>query len=190
MKLSFHGAARSVTGSRHMLDTPGFQVLLDCGLFQGRREESVWQNRNLGFDPKSVGAVLLSHAHIDHSGALPVLPQHGFTGTVYATRATVDLTGIMLEDSARIQESDCRYVNKTERRGRRNCIRPYYDSTDVRKIMKRVEGTRYGDQIKIAPRVMATFYDAGHILGSAAIRVKYTARGNTTTVLFSGDLGR
>jgi len=173
-----------------MLDTPGFRVLMDCGLFQGRREESVRQNRNLGFDPKSVGAVLLSHAHIDHSGALPVLPQHGFTGTVYATRATADLTSIMLEDSARVQESDCRYVNKTERRGRRNCIRPYYDSTDVRKIMKRVEGARYGDQIKMAPRVMATFFDAGHILGSAAIRIKYTARGNTTTVLFSGDLGR
>jgi len=173
-----------------MLDTPGYRVLFDCGLFQGRREESLRQNRNLGFDPKSVGAVLLSHAHIDHSGALPVLPQHGFAGSIYATRATADLTGIMLEDSARVQESDCRYVNKTERRGRRNCIRPYYDSTDVRKIMKQVEGTRYGDPIKLAPRVMATFYDAGHILGSAAIRVKYTARGNTTTVLFSGDLGR
>jgi len=173
-----------------MLNMPGFGLLFDCGLFQGRREESVRQNRDLGFDPKSVGAVLLSHAHIDHSGALPVLPRHGFAGSVYATRATADLTSIMLEDSARVQESDCLYVNKSEHRRRRNCIRPFYDSADVKHILKRFEGIRYGDQIKLAPRVSAAFYDAGHILGSAAIRVKYTARGNTTTVLFSGDLGR
>ncbi|MBH0191520.1 MAG: MBL fold metallo-hydrolase, partial [Nitrospira sp.] len=190
MKLSFYGAARSVTGSRHMLEMPGFRLLFDCGLFQGRREEAVQQNRDLGFDPKSLGAVLLSHAHIDHSGALPVLPQHGFAGKVYVTRATADLAGIMLEDSARVQESDCRYVNKREKRGRTTCIRPFYNSDDVRKILKRFEGERYGDQLKIAPRVMASFHDAGHILGSAAVRVKYTARGNSTTVLFSGDLGR
>jgi metallo-beta-lactamase family protein len=190
MKLSFHGAARSVTGSRHMLEMPGFRLLLDCGLFQGRREEAVRQNRDLGFDPKSIGAVMLSHAHIDHSGALPVLPRHGFAGKVHVTRATADLAGIMLEDSARVQESDCRYVNKQERRGGRACVRPFYDGEDVRKIIKRFEGARYGDQIKIAPRVTASFHDAGHILGSAAIRVKYTARGNTATVLFSGDLGR
>lgn len=190
MKVSFYGAARSVTGSRHLLEVPGLRLLMDCGLFQGRREETVRQNRDLGFDPKSLGAVLLSHAHIDHSGALPVLPQQGFSGKVYATRATADLAGIMLEDSARVQESDCRFVNKREQRGRRRCVRPFYDSSDVRKILKQFEGTRYGDQVKIGPRVTASFHDAGHILGSAAIRVKYTARGNTTTVLFSGDLGR
>jgi len=190
MKLSFYGAARSVTGSRHMLDMPGFRLLFDCGMFQGRREEAAQQNRHLGFDPKSVSAVLLSHAHIDHSGALPVLPQHGFSGKVYVTRATADLAGIMLEDSARIQQNDCRYVNKKEKRGRTTCIRPIYNSDDVRKILKRFEGERYGNQINIAPRVTASFHDAGHILGSAAIRVKYKARGHTTTVLFSGDLGR
>jgi metallo-beta-lactamase family protein len=173
-----------------MVEIPGFRLLLDCGLFQGRREEAVRRNRDLGFDPRSVGAVLLSHAHIDHSGALPVLPKHGFSGKVYATRATADLAGIMLEDSARVQESDCRYVNKQERRGGKACVRPFYDSDDVRKIMRRFEGGRYGDQLRIAPRVTASFHDAGHILGSAAIRVKYTARGSTTTVLFSGDLGR
>ncbi|MDH5625491.1 MAG: MBL fold metallo-hydrolase [Nitrospira sp.] len=190
MKLSFYGAARSVTGSRHMLDMPGFRLLFDCGMFQGRREEAAQQNRDLGFDPKSVSAVLLSHAHIDHSGALPVLPQHGFSGKVYVTRATADLAGIMLEDSARIQQNDCRYVNKKEKRGRTTCIRPIYNSDDVRKILKRFEGERYGNQINIAPRVTASFHDAGHILGSAAIRVKYKAKGHTTTVLFSGDLGR
>jgi metallo-beta-lactamase family protein len=173
-----------------MLEVPGFRLLLDCGLFQGRREEAVRQNQELGFDPKSVGAVMLSHAHIDHSGALPVLPRDGFSGKVHVTRATADLAGIMLEDSARIQESDCRYVNKQERRGGKACVRPFYDGDDVRKIIRRFEGARYGDQVKVAPRVTASFHDAGHILGSAAIRVKYTARGNTATVLFSGDLGR
>ena len=190
MNLSFYGAARSVTGSRHMLEVPGFSVLLDCGLFQGRRDEAFRRNRDLGFDPKSVGAVLLSHAHIDHSGALPVLPRYGFSGKVYLTRASTDLTTIMLEDSARVQESDCRYVNKKERRGRRTGVRPVYDSNDVGKIVRRFEGVRYGDALKIAPRLTASFHDAGHILGSAAIRIKYTAKGNTTTVLFSGDLGR
>jgi metallo-beta-lactamase family protein len=190
MKLSFHGAARSVTGSRHLLEVPGFRLLLDCGLFQGRREEAARQNRNFGFEPKSLGAILLSHAHIDHSGALPVLPRQGFSGKVYLTRASADLAGIMLEDSARVQESDCRYVNKQERRRGKTCIQPFYDGDDVRKIVRRFEGGRYGDQLKIAPRVTASFHDAGHILGSAAVRVKYAARGNTTTVLFSGDLGR
>lgn len=190
MKLSFYGAARSVTGSRHLLEAPGFRLMFDCGMFQGRRQEAFRKNQDLGFDPKSLGAVLLSHAHIDHSGALPVLPGQGFSGKVYLTRASADLAGIMLEDSARVQESDCRYVNKQERRRGKTCVQPIYDADDVRKIVKRFEGTRYGDQVKIAPRLTASFHDAGHILGSAAVRVKYTARGNTTTVLFSGDLGR
>ena len=142
MKFSFHGAARSVTGSRHLMEVPGFKLLLDCGLFQGRREEAVRQNRDLGVDLKSLGAVLLSHAHIDHSGALPVLPRQGFSGKVYLTRASADLTSIMLEDSARVQESDCRYVNKQEIRGGRACVRPFYDSNDVRKIVRRFEGVR------------------------------------------------
>ncbi len=190
MKFSFYGAARSVTGSRHLLEVPGFRLLFDCGLFQGRREEAVRRNRDLGFEPKSVAAVLLSHAHIDHSGILPVLPRQGFSGKVYLTRASADLAGIMLEDSARVQENDCRYVNKQEKRRGKTCIHPFYDGDDVKKIAKRFEGSRYGEQLKIAPRVTASFHDAGHILGSAAVRVKYTARGNTTTVLFSGDLGR
>ena len=190
MKLSFHGAARSVTGSRHLLETPGCRLLLDCGMFQGRREEADRQNRHLGFDPKSLSAVLLSHAHIDHSGALPVLAQQRFSGKVHLTRATADLAAIMLQDAARIQESDCLYVNKKERRRGKKCVAPLFDSDDVQAITRRFVGTRYHDSIKIAPRVTVSFHDAGHILGSAAIRVKYTARGNSTTVLFSGDLGR
>ena len=190
MNLSFHGAARSVTGSRHMLEIPGFRLLLDCGLFQGRRDEAFRRNHDLGFDPKAVGAVLLSHAHIDHSGALPVLPRYGFSGKVFVTRASADLATIMLEDSARVQESDCGYVNKQERRDKKTRVHPLYDGNDVRTIARRFQGVRYGDTSKIAPRITASFHDAGHILGSAAIRLKYTAKGNTTTVLFSGDLGR
>ncbi len=190
MIISFHGAARSVTGSRHLIQTPGCLVLLDCGLFQGRRQEADRRNRVLGFDPKAVDAVLLSHAHIDHSGALPVLAKHGFAGKVHVTPATGDLTKVMLEDSARIQESDCAYVNKQEGRKGRLCLRPFYDIDDVRAIVRRFRGTRYGDAIKVGPRMSASFHEAGHILGSAAIRLTYAARGNTTTVLFTGDLGR
>ncbi|MDH4188506.1 MAG: MBL fold metallo-hydrolase, partial [Nitrospira sp.] len=190
MKISFHGAARSVTGSRHLVEMPGCKLLLDCGLFQGRREEALRQNQSLGFDPHSVNTVLLSHAHVDHSGALPMLQKHGFTGKVHLTRATADLTALMLEDSAHVQVSDCMYVNKKEQRRGRSCVRPLYNGDDVRKLVRRFEGARYGDLLKVSPRVTASFHDAGHILGSAAIRVKYTARGNTTSLLFSGDLGR
>lgn len=190
MKLSFYGAARSVTGSRHLLETPSCRLLLDCGMFQGRREEAAIQNRDLGFDPKALSAVLLSHAHIDHSGALPMLAKQRFSGKVHLTRPTADLAAVMLQDAARIQENDCRYINKQERRRGKKCAQPLFDSDDVESIGRRFVGARYHDSIKIAPRVTATFQDAGHILGSAAVRVKYTARGNTTTVLFSGDLGR
>ena len=190
MKISFHGAARSVTGSRHLLEMPGSQVLLDCGLFQGPRQEADRQNRFLGFDPRAIQAVLLSHAHIDHSGALPVLGQHQFRGDVHMTRATADLTAVMLEDSARLQENDCAYLNRKENRRGRKCLKPFYDAREARAIIRRFVGARYEDKIKVTPRLTATFHDVGHILGSASIRLKYTARGNSTTILFSGDLGR
>jgi metallo-beta-lactamase family protein len=190
MKVSFHGAARSVTGSRHLIETSSCRLLLDCGLFQGRRDEAAHHNHDLGFDPKSLSAVCLSHAHIDHSGALPVLARYGFSGKVHLTRATADLAAIMLQDAARIQANDCSYVNKKERRRGKHCVRPFFNADDVRTITHRFEGAHYQDVLKLTPRVTVSFHDAGHILGSAAIRVKYTTRGNTTTVLFSGDLGR
>ncbi len=190
MKLSFHGAARSVTGSRHLIETSSTRLLLDCGMFQGRREEAARLNHHLGFDPKALSAVVLSHAHIDHSGALPVLARHGFSGKVHLTRASADLVRIMLEDAARIQKSDCAYVNRKERRRGKGCVRPFFDGEDVESIARRFVGARYLDKVKVDSRTTVTFHDAGHILGSAAIRVKYTARGQTKTVLFSGDLGR
>ncbi|MEW6545166.1 MAG: MBL fold metallo-hydrolase [Nitrospirota bacterium] len=190
MKISFHGAARSVTGSRHLIQAGGARILLDCGLFQGRREESDRHNRYLGFEPRSLDAVLLSHAHIDHSGALPVLARHGFGGRVHVTRATGDLAAVMLEDAARIQESDCAYINRKEGRRGKQCRRPYYDLDDVQALTSRFSGVRYDDPFTVRPRVNASFHDAGHILGSAAIRLSVTAGGSTTTVLFTGDLGR
>ncbi len=190
MKISFHGAARSVTGSRHLVQAGGTQVLLDCGLFQGRRQEADRRNRNLGFDPKSVDAVLLSHAHIDHSGALPALAKYGFSGKVHGTSATADLTEMMLADSARIQESDCEYVNKHERRRGKDCRRPLYDSDDVRDIVRRFTSVRYDEVLSVRPRLKASFHDAGHILGSAAVRLMATGGGSTKTLLFTGDLGR
>ncbi|MFM8552036.1 MAG: MBL fold metallo-hydrolase RNA specificity domain-containing protein [Nitrospiraceae bacterium] len=190
MKIAFHGAARSVTGSRHLIQAGGSNILLDCGLFQGRRQEADRQNRNLGFDPKSVNTVLLSHAHIDHSGALPALAKYGFSGKVHGTNATGDLTEMMLADSAHLQESDCTYVNKKERRKGKACRRPFYDSDDVRDVVRRFVGARYGEVVQIWPRFKASFHDAGHILGSAAVRLMATAGGTTKTILFTGDLGR
>jgi metallo-beta-lactamase family protein len=190
MKISFHGAAKSVTGSRHLVEAGGARVLLDCGMFQGRRQEAEHHNRNLGFDPKSLDAVLLSHAHVDHSGALPSLAKFGFSGKVHLTRGTADLAGLLLEDSARIQESDCAYVNRREDRRGRRCTRPFFDSDDVRAITRRFVGACYDDPVTVRPRVRATFHDAGHILGSAAVRVTVSGRGAKTTVLFTGDLGR
>ncbi len=190
MKISFYGAARSVTGSRHVIDAGGTRLLLDCGLFQGRRQESDRLNRRLGFDPKSIDAVLLSHAHVDHSGALPVLAKGRFRGSVYMTDATADLTSLMLDDSARLQKNDCVYINKKERRrGARRCL-PFYNAADVRTISRGFVSASYGEPIRITSRIKAQFYDAGHILGSASIWFKQSHRGNTRSVLFSGDLGR
>ena len=190
MKLTFHGAVRSVTGSRHLIETDGNRVLLDCGLFQGRREETERRNRYLGFDPKEIDAVLLSHAHIDHSGALPALAKYGFSGKVFATRATADLSEIMLADSAHLQESDCQYVNRKERRTDGAFRQPLYTADDVRAIVRQFVGVRYGDVVSPMRGMKATFHDAGHILGSAAISLRITEAGGTKVILFSGDLGR
>lgn len=190
MNVSFHGAARSVTGSRHLIEAGNSRVLLDCGMFQGRRGESDRRNRELGVEPRWLDAVILSHAHIDHSGALPILTQHAFRGRVHATEATCDLTQLMLEDSARIQEQDCQYVNKRERRRRGTWREPYYNTNDVRAIVRRFSGERYHQDFKVTPTITARFYDAGHILGSTAIHVTISQRGTRQSILFTGDLGR
>jgi metallo-beta-lactamase family protein len=186
MRLSFHGAARNVTGSRHLLEVNGKRILLDCGLFQGRREESNRRNREFGFDPKSVDAVVLSHAHIDHSGALPSLVKHGFRGPIHATRPTVDLAKVMLEDSAFIQERDVEYVSKREGRE----IEPLYTVEDAKQTARQMRGAEYWQSVEVADGVRVTFHEAGHMLGSSVVRMELSEKGRKRTVFFSGDFGR
>ena len=182
MKLAFHGAARSVTGSRHLLEAAGKRVLLDCGLVQGRRDESFHRNRNFGFDPCALDAVVLSHAHIDHSGAIPALVKAGFHGPIYATPGTSDLAEVMLLDSGAIQERDVEIVNKFEGTKRE----PLYTQDDARKAAKLFKDIPYGQPREILPGITIDFHDAGHMLGSSVVRV----RADHKTVVFSGDLGR
>jgi metallo-beta-lactamase family protein len=190
MHLEFHGAARGVTGSRHLLSVDGKTILLDCGLFQGRRSEAEAHNRDFGFSPKSVDAVVVSHAHIDHSGALPSLVRRGFKGNVHATLATADLMSVMLEDSAEIQERDVEYLNKRRRRKKEPPKEPLYTVKDAHRTMHLVEGHRYHRPVPVLPGVAVTFYDAGHILGSAVVQLDLEESGRKRRLVFSGDLGR
>ena len=182
MKLHFHGAARSVTGSRHLLETRAGGVLLDCGLYQGPRDEAFKRNRHLGFDLKAVQSVILSHAHIDHSGALPALVKAGWSGPIYATPATADLAALMLLDSAAIQERDVEFVNKREGTARQ----PLYTSDDARAAAALLRPVPYHQAFQVADQVTASFHDAGHMLGSALVDLKAEGR----HIVFSGDLGR
>jgi metallo-beta-lactamase family protein len=182
MKLHFHGAARSVTGSRHLLETRSGGVLLDCGLYQGPREEAFRRNRILGFDLRSVQSVVLSHAHIDHSGALPALVKAGWAGPVYATPATADLAELMLLDSAAIQERDVEIVNRREGTSRP----PLYTSDDARAAAALLRPVPYHQRFEAAEHVVCSFHDAGHMLGSSLVRIESEGK----RILFSGDLGR
>lgn len=192
MQITFHGAARGVTGSRHLIEVNGARILLDCGLFQGRRSEADEHNRNFGFDPAGIDAVILSHAHIDHSGAVPALVKHGFDGTVHATLASTDLCVHMLRDSAFLQEKDAEFVNKREaRKGRRGPPRePLYTIDDAERAFTHFTGQNYYRRFPVVPGVHATFHDAGHILGSAIVELEIEEHGRKRSIVFSGDLGR
>src|SRR5579883_320437 len=192
MEIEFVGAARTVTGSKHVVRTKHASVLLDCGLFQGRRSESIEKNRSLGLDPRSLSAVVLSHAHIDHSGALPILCKSGYDGPVYCTPATRDLCAAMLADAAMIQESDARYINKQIERGESDMlpVEPLYHPEDVVRVLGRMIGVPYHHKLSIAPGVELTFADAGHVLGSAITVLDVAEGGSSTRVVFTGDLGR
>ena len=190
MKIAFLGAIRTVTGSMHLLTVNGNRILLECGLFQGRRRESYERNRNLPFDAASVEAMILSHAHIDHSGNIPNLVKSGFQGNIYSTFATRDLASAMLRDSAHIQEQDVAYVNK--KRGRKGLppVKPIYTRQDAVNSLNAFVGIGYHRTILVADGVRLTFYDAGHILGSAIVVLDIEEDGHTHRLAFSGDLGR
>ncbi len=191
MKLSFHGAARTVTGSKHLLTLKnGRQVLLDCGMFQGLGKETGDYNKHLGFNAASVDAMVLSHAHIDHSGLIPLLVKEGFSGNIFCTPATKDLASILLEDSAVIQRDDTRFINKKREKLGQPPIEPLYDIDDATLAVKRFETFEYGVWFKVIDEVEAMFTDAGHIIGSASIHLKIKEDGKETTLTFSGDVGR
>lgn len=192
IELEFIGAAQTVTGSKHLLRTPHANVLLDCGLFQGHRREANDRNRSLPVDVDSLDAVVLSHAHIDHSGALPFLYKKGYRGTVYATPATRDLCVPMLQDAAAIQESDARHIQRLIDRDHVDLepVEPLYTHEDVAGLLGQMIAIPYRHPHAIAPGVTVTFLDAGHVLGSAIVVVDVEDEGETTRLAFTGDLGR
>jgi len=190
MQINFHGAAHTVTGSQHLLEINGAKLLLDCGLYQGKRSESYERNLNFHYDPRKVDAVILSHAHIDHSGNLPNLVRQGYTGPIYATRATAELSNIMLLDSGHIQEADANFVNKKQARRGNGPIQPIYTQSDAAEVAQYFKAVDYDTEFEPVPGVIAHFVEAGHILGSAAISLKIEEKGRKFQFWFSGDIGR
>lgn len=190
MKLQVNDAVRNVTGSKHLLTVGRTRVLLDCGLCQGHRAESDLRNRRLSVDPAVVDVVVLSHAHIDHSGSLPTLVKRGYRGRIFATGATVDLAEILLKDTAYIQAHDLEYINRKRRKKGEPPLDPIYDDRDVVETVGRFVGVDYDSPTSVAPNVTVTFRDAGHILGSSILEIDARERGRSTRVVFTGDLGR
>jgi len=191
LKIQFVGGARTVTGSLHLLHINGKKILLECGLFQGRRKDTYEKNKNFHFDPKEIDVMILSHAHIDHSGNIPNLVSKGFDGLIYATAATVDLCQIMLRDSAHLQEKDIEWVNKKRAKKGEPPAEPLYTLDDVEQAMKHFVGVQYNKTIELFDGVTFSFRDAGHILGSAGIHLEIKENSNKKFSLgFSGDIGR
>lgn len=189
--IQFFGAARTVTGSKHLLTTNnGFSILLDCGLFQGRSALAKHDNAHFGFSPSKIDALILSHAHIDHSGLIPLLVKQGFKGKIWATSATYDLCKLLLFDSAHIQEQDLYYVNKNRTRKNLVPIEPLYDKDDVTAALSLFEVVNYHQKFTVCDEVEAYFNDAGHILGSTSVYLLVNESGHRFTLCFSGDLGR
>jgi metallo-beta-lactamase family protein len=191
MKISFHGAARGVTGSCHMIECAGKRVLIDCGLYQGGRELDEENADPFGFDPAAIDYVLLTHAHLDHCGRLPLLVKRGFRGEIIATAATKELARVVLLDSAHLQEEEARYkAKKSWHRGNHEEPEPLYTALDALNTLEFFgRSAAYKTAIQLAPGITATFFDAGHILGSASVYLELQENGQKKTVVFSGDLG-
>lgn len=191
MRISFHGAARTVTGSKHLLElSSGKKILLDCGLFQGMGKETNVLNRHFGFDPSSVDVMVLSHAHIDHAGLIPKLVEEGFRGKIWCTPATKELAVVLLEDSAQIQEDDIRYVNKRRKQLNQPLLMPLYTKEQAHASFQYFETVEYDIWTSISEGVELQFTDAGHIIGSAAVHLKINEKGSIRQLTFSGDIGR
>ncbi len=191
MKIAFHGAARTVTGSKHLLTlSNGRKILLDCGMFQGMGKQTDAMNRHWGFDPRGIDYMVLSHAHIDHSGLIPKLVKDGFKGKIYCTPATRELASVLLEDSAGIQEDDVKYINKIRASRGQPYLEPLYREEDAQKAAAHFEEVDYGMWFSIEKDVDLMFTDAGHIIGSAAVHLRVQEDGKTRQLTFSGDVGR
>ncbi|MCT4592383.1 MAG: MBL fold metallo-hydrolase, partial [Candidatus Gracilibacteria bacterium] len=190
MKIHFLGAARSVTGSKHLIEANGKRILLDCGLFQGKRKESFEKNSNLPLNPEKLDAVVLSHAHIDHSGALPMLIKNGFRGHIYCSKATQDITAVMLIDSAHIQEHDAMYFQNKLHKTAIHPIEPLYTEDDAIKTASHIRGMDLHREFEVTKGIFVKFYDAGHVLGSTIVQIRIKEGEKETKVVFTGDLGR
>jgi len=190
MKLTFWGAALTVTGSMHHLEANGQRYLLDCGLYQGRRKEAEERNRHFPFPAQSIRAVILSHAHIDHSGNLPLLVKNGFHGPIYATPASVDLAHAMLLDTAHIQEKDVEFLNKRRDQRGEEEIEPLYTTEDAERTLPLFQPVPYYTPRQLSAKLSYQCYDAGHILGSSTVLLRSTENGREVRLLFSGDVGR
>jgi metallo-beta-lactamase family protein len=201
MRIHFHGAARSVTGSMHILEVGDQRVLLECGMYQGKRKEATKRNRELPFDPKGIHAATLSHAHIDHSGNLPNLVKNGYGGSILATSGTADVARVLLRDSAMIQARDAEYLNrKIDKKNKKHKgkpkgkkhepVEPIYTIDDAIETGNRFQEVPYHEAVEVAPGVRLTFHDAGHILGSAVSLYELTEGDRTIRLGFTGDLGR
>lgn len=189
MQLSFHGGAGGVTGSNYLLEVRGLKILVDCGLFQGSREVEKLNLSGFAFDPASIDYVVLTHAHIDHSGRIPLLYKLGFRGTVVTTPATTDLCRVMLQDSAHIQEMEAGWANRKRQRSGHETVQPLYTLADAQEACKSFKSAPYGRRTELADGVEVIFHDAGHILGSAAVEFKINNGRGLETLVFSGDLG-
>ncbi len=191
MIVQFLGAARTVTGSMHLIQVNGKQILLDCGLFQGRRAETYERNRHFPFEPSSIDAVVLSHAHIDHAGNLPNLVKQGFNGPIFCTPATADLCRIMLMDSGHIQEKDAEFVSKKNAKKKLPPVEPLYSVDDVQPTIDLLTEIHYRTSFDVVDGVSAKYFDAGHILGSASVHLTIKeAKGGEKHFGFTGDVGR
>ncbi len=190
VKITFYGAAQSVTGSKHLLECCGRKILLDCGLHQGHRKESEKLNREFPFNPGELDSIILSHAHIDHSGNLPGAVKHGFKGMITSTFATRDLAAILLPDSAHIQKYDTMYLNKKREKNGLQPVEPLYDAEDVTETLKHFMSIPYDRSFQLFPDVSLRFIEAGHILGSAQVELTIREKGIQKVLVFSGDLGR
>lgn len=191
MKIAFHGAARTVTGSKHLITLKnGKKILLDCGMFQGMGHDTDSMNRDFGFDPQDVTYMVLSHAHIDHSGLIPRLVKMGYKGDIYCTGATRDMTEILLLDSAEIQQDDVKFTNKKMAKEGLPYVQPLYSVEDAKIAIHSLKPSGYNTWINIDPDVQLMFTDAGHIVGAASVHLRITENGKTEQITFSGDIGR